>query len=57
MLLEHLGYAEASAAIVSAFEAVLAQGDKTVLTPDVGGQGTTEMLGKAITSVITSERN
>jgi tartrate dehydrogenase/decarboxylase/D-malate dehydrogenase len=48
MMLEHLGHREASDAIVSAFEAVLAEGDRRVLTPDAGGSGTTESLGRAI---------
>ncbi|WP_111413637.1 tartrate dehydrogenase [Billgrantia lactosivorans] len=48
MMLEHLGHKEASDAIVDAFEAVLADADPTVLTPDVRGQGTTATLGQAI---------
>ncbi|QFU02827.1 D-malate dehydrogenase [decarboxylating] [Halomonas sp. THAF5a] len=48
MMLEHLGHPEAGAAIVEAFEAVLAEGDADLLTPDLGGRGTTETLGRAI---------
>ncbi len=48
MMLEHLGYKEAGDAMVEAIEAVLGEGDSQVLTRDVGGQGTTESLGKAI---------
>ncbi|HDZ45430.1 hypothetical protein LCGC14_0193580 [marine sediment metagenome] len=48
MMLEHLGYKEAGDAIVTAIEEVLSEGDSQVLTRDVGGQGTTESLGKAI---------
>ena len=48
MMLEHLGYKEAGDAMVDAIEAVLGEGDSQVLTRDVGGQGTTESLGKAI---------
>ncbi|MDR5901589.1 tartrate dehydrogenase [Halomonas icarae] len=48
MMLEHLGYQEAAGAIVAAFEEVLSEGDVTLLTPDVGGHGTTESLGLAI---------
>ena len=48
MMLEHLGYKEAADAMVEAIEAVLGEGDSQVLTRDVGGQGTTESLGKAI---------
>ena len=35
-------------AMVEAIEAVLSEGNPQVLTRDVGGQGTTESLGKAI---------
>ncbi|MDK2750152.1 MAG: tartrate dehydrogenase [Halomonas meridiana] len=48
MMLEHLGYKEAGDAMVEAIEAVLGEGDSQVLTRDVGGQGTTKSLGKAI---------
>ncbi|MDQ7728471.1 tartrate dehydrogenase [Halomonas sp. SpR8] len=48
MMLEHLGYKEAGDAMVTAIEAVLSQGNANVLTRDVGGNGTTESLGKAI---------
>ncbi|MBT2785470.1 MULTISPECIES: tartrate dehydrogenase [unclassified Halomonas] len=48
MMLEHLGYKEAGDAMVTAIEAVLSEGNANVLTRDVGGQGTTESLGKAI---------
>tara|TARA_R110002012_G_scaffold18556_3_gene68037 strand:+ start:9716 stop:10789 length:1074 start_codon:yes stop_codon:yes gene_type:complete len=53
MMLEHLGYKEAGDAIVNAIEQVLSEGDSQVLTADVGGQGTTVSLGKAITDAIT----
>ncbi|MCO5784829.1 tartrate dehydrogenase [Pseudomonas sp. G11-1] len=53
MLLEHLGHQEAANAIVAAFEAVLAACDNSVLTPDIGGQGTTEILGRAIARAIS----
>jgi tartrate dehydrogenase/decarboxylase / D-malate dehydrogenase len=49
MLLEHLGYAEAGAAIVSAIEKVLLDGPRT---PDAGGNASTEDVGKAIAAVI-----
>ncbi|NIC05571.1 tartrate dehydrogenase [Billgrantia bachuensis] len=48
MMLEHLGHADAAKAIVDAFEAVLTEADPAVLTPDVGGQGSTKTLGEAI---------
>ncbi len=50
MMLEHLGHADAAAAILAAIERVLASGK--VLTPDMGGRATTEALGKAIASEI-----
>lgn len=53
MMLEHLGYKEAGDALVSAIEEVLSAGDSQVLTRDVGGQGTTQSLGKAIADAIT----
>ncbi|ATH76145.1 tartrate dehydrogenase [Vreelandella venusta] len=48
MMLEHLGHKDAADAMVEAIEAVLSEGNPQVLTRDVGGQGTTESLGKAI---------
>lgn len=53
MMLEHLGYKEAGDAIVTAIEEVLSEGDTTVLTRDVGGEGTTASLGKAIANAIS----
>ena len=53
MMLEHLGYKEAGDAIVTAIEEVLSEGDATVLTRDVGGEGTTTSLGKAIANAIS----
>ncbi|WP_108445614.1 tartrate dehydrogenase [Halomonas denitrificans] len=52
MMLEHLGHPDAGQAIVDAFEAVLAEGDADLLTPDLGGRGTTETLGRAIAARI-----
>jgi len=48
MMLEHLGHQAAADAVVKAIEAVLAEGDPAVLTPDIGGQGSTQTLGRAI---------
>lgn len=47
MLLEHLGYPHAGAAIVQAIEQCLQSGPRT---PDVGGKAKTEDMGKAIAS-------
>ncbi|WP_106419340.1 tartrate dehydrogenase [Salinicola tamaricis] len=52
MMLEHLGHDAAGAAIVGAIERVLASDDRTLLTPDVKGQGTTESLGRAIAEAL-----
>lgn len=46
MMLEHLGYPEAARIIERAIEIVLA--DKGIKTPDLGGQATTEDVGRAI---------
>ena len=54
MMLEHLGYKEAGDAMVAAIEAVLSEGDRQVLTRDVGGQGSTESLGKAIAEKLSN---
>jgi tartrate dehydrogenase/decarboxylase/D-malate dehydrogenase len=49
MLLDHLGYPQAGAAIVKAIEQCLQNGPRT---PDVGGKANTEDIGKAIASSI-----
>ncbi|MCW2133664.1 tartrate dehydrogenase [Arthrobacter sp. VKM Ac-2550] len=53
MMLDHLGEPEAGASITTAIETVLAGGAQ-VLTPDMGGNSTTEELGKAIAAAITT---
>jgi len=52
MMLDHLGYAQAGAAIVRAFEDVLGRGE--VRTPDLGGTATCTELGEAIAAAITT---
>ena len=49
MLFEHLGQADAGAAILRAIEKVLVDGPRT---PDLGGKASTEDVGKAVASVI-----
>ena len=49
MLLDHLGYPQASSAIVKAIEQCLQDGPRT---PDIGGNANTEDLGKAIARAI-----
>lgn len=53
MMLEHLGHAEAGAAVLAAIENVLAQGpERAPLTRDLGGVGSTAALGKAIADAL-----
>ena len=49
MLLDHLGHAQAGAAIVKAIEGCMQSGPRT---PDVGGKANTEDMGKAIAAAI-----
>ena len=46
MMLEHLGEGDAAAAIMQAVEDVLAMGED--LTPDLGGSGGTQSLGRSV---------
>lgn len=50
MMLEHLGYPEAAAAVEAAIETVLAE--PVLRTPDMGGRATTSELGSAIVEAI-----
>jgi len=50
MLLEHLGHADAAAAVVSAIERLVEEG-KT-LTRDLGGRATTREVGEAIAALL-----
>jgi len=52
MMLEHLGYPEAGAAIVKAIETVLDPASGAPRTPDIGGKAKTADLGGAIAEVI-----
>jgi tartrate dehydrogenase/decarboxylase/D-malate dehydrogenase len=54
MMLEHLGEHDAARVVQSAFESVLAGGDADVLTPDLGGSGSTETLGRTIAEEVNS---
>ena len=51
MMLDHLGEPAAGAAVTSAIETVLADGE--VATPDLGGTATTETLGKALAAAVS----
>jgi len=50
MMLEHLGEAEAAAAIVRAIEEVLSE--RTLRTRDLGGNAATETIGKAVADAV-----
>ncbi|GGR27528.1 tartrate dehydrogenase [Agromyces mediolanus] len=52
MMLDHLGHPDAGAAVVGAIESVLAASEDAVLTPDLGGRGTTARLGREIAAAI-----
>ena len=54
MMLEHLGHAVAGQSILDAIESVLADGVPAVMTPDLGGSGTTSSLGAAIAERLDS---
>jgi tartrate dehydrogenase/decarboxylase/D-malate dehydrogenase len=51
MMLDHLGHADAAAAIVAAIEKVLAAGE--AMTPDMGGKATTTELGETIAGALS----
>lgn len=48
MMLEHLGLGEPAARIREAYDAVLAEGDPALLTPDIGGRGGTREFTRAV---------
>jgi tartrate dehydrogenase/decarboxylase/D-malate dehydrogenase len=55
MMLEHLGYPEAAAAVLRAIEKVLEAGPKNApLTPDMGGTASTSDLGRAIADALSA---
>ncbi|KAI0393451.1 tartrate dehydrogenase [Xylariaceae sp. FL0594] len=54
MLLQHFGYTEAADALLRAVENVLGRSEVEVLTPDMGGKGTTKILGDAIVNELKS---
>lgn len=56
MMLGHLGHQDAAAAVLIAIETVLGRSDSTVLTADMGGQGTTKSLGEAIEKEILATK-
>jgi tartrate dehydrogenase/decarboxylase/D-malate dehydrogenase len=50
MMLDHLGHADAAAALMGAIELVVAGG---VRTPDLGGSATTAEVGDAVVEAVT----
>lgn len=50
MMLDHLGYEEAGAAIVTAIERVMPEAG--LRTPDLGGEATTERCGRAVADAL-----
>ena len=55
MMLEHLGYPEAGAAVLRAIEKVLEAGpDHAPFTPDMGGTANTSDLGRAIADAVSA---
>jgi tartrate dehydrogenase/decarboxylase/D-malate dehydrogenase len=53
MMLDHLGQPAAGQAVVDAIEAVLTSPDRDrLITPDLGGTGTTAQLGAAIAAAL-----
>ena len=48
MMLQHFGYIEAADAMLKAIETVLSTAGEDVMTPDMGGKGTTQSLGEAV---------
>jgi tartrate dehydrogenase/decarboxylase / D-malate dehydrogenase len=49
MMLDHLGHADAAAAVMRGIERALAAGPRT---PDLGGKATTTELGRAVADAI-----
>ncbi|KAI0484811.1 hypothetical protein GGR56DRAFT_44933 [Xylariaceae sp. FL0804] len=54
MMLQHFGFDDAAAAMLRSIEKVLTAGEPSVLTADMGGQGTTKSLGEAIEREISA---
>jgi tartrate dehydrogenase/decarboxylase/D-malate dehydrogenase len=53
MMLDHLGANDAAAAIVAAIERVVVSGEN--LTPDMGGDASTQALGQAIAAAVSAK--
>lgn len=53
MMLDHLGVEDCGKEIEAAIESVLRVADTAVLTPDIGGTGNTETLGRAVIEALS----
>lgn len=54
MLLQHFGHTEAASLLLKAIENVLGRAETNVVTPDLGGKGTTEGFGQAVEKEIVA---
>ena len=52
MMLEHFGHHEAAEVVMKAIEQTLEHAGPSVITPDLGGKGDCEALGKHIAHLI-----
>ena len=52
MLLDHLGHADAAAAVIRGIETVIVDGPRT---PDMGGKASTSEVGAAVAEAIRAE--
>jgi tartrate dehydrogenase/decarboxylase/D-malate dehydrogenase len=53
MMLEHFGYTEAADCMMRAIETALGSGNMDIITPDLGGKGSCEVLGNHIAALIS----
>lgn len=56
MMLGHLGHHDAAELVLKSIEKVLANSEASVMTPDMGGNGTTTSLGEAIEQAILTAK-
>ena len=56
MMLEHFGFHEAADVMMRAIESVLARSEAAVVTPDMGGKGTTKSFGEAVVAEIAAAK-
>ena len=56
MMLEHFGFHEAADMMMRAIESVLARSEAGIVTPDMGGKGTTKSFGEAVVAEIAASK-